>query len=58
MVYPRLSAGESYAGDWPVRDKAGRIFTAHVTLTTVLDAQGSIVGAVGVSYDVSPQRGA
>jgi PAS domain S-box-containing protein len=52
----RLGADESYAGDWPVRDKAGRIFTAYVTLTSVLDDQGSIVGAVGVSYDVSLQR--
>jgi diguanylate cyclase (GGDEF)-like protein/PAS domain S-box-containing protein len=52
----RLSADESYAGDWPVRDKAGRIFTAYVALTSVLDDQGSIVGAVGVSYDVSLQR--
>jgi diguanylate cyclase (GGDEF)-like protein/PAS domain S-box-containing protein len=52
----RLHAGDSFAGDWRLRTKAGTIFTAHVTLTTVLDENGVVVGSVGVSYDVSSQR--
>jgi diguanylate cyclase (GGDEF)-like protein/PAS domain S-box-containing protein len=53
-----LSAGESYTGDWPVRDKMGRRFIAYVTLTPVRDEHDSIVGTVGLFQDVSSQRAA
>jgi diguanylate cyclase (GGDEF)-like protein/PAS domain S-box-containing protein len=51
-----LQAGDAISGDWRVRDKAGMIFTAHVTLTTVVDGNGTVAGSVAVSYDVSSQR--
>jgi diguanylate cyclase (GGDEF)-like protein/PAS domain S-box-containing protein len=44
-----------YAGDWEVQDRAGRVFTVHVTSTVMLD-DGRPTGSLGVSYDVSARR--
>jgi PAS domain S-box-containing protein len=52
----RLLAGESFAGDWRVRNKAGTTFTAYVTLTPVLDDDDTVVANVGVSHGASRER--
>ncbi|MDB5876266.1 MAG: hypothetical protein JWQ07_5708 [Ramlibacter sp.] len=48
-------ADVQYAGDWEVQDRAGRVFTVHVTSTVMLD-DGRPTGMLGVSYDVSARR--
>ncbi|MDQ1629961.1 MAG: hypothetical protein QOI54_3705 [Actinomycetota bacterium] len=52
----RVRAGEPYAGDWRVRDKAGRIFIVAATLTPMRGDGDAVLGCVGVFYDVSVQR--
>jgi PAS domain-containing protein len=44
-----------YAGDWEVQDRAGRIFTVHVTSTVMLDG-GRPIGSLGISHDVTARR--
>jgi diguanylate cyclase (GGDEF)-like protein/PAS domain S-box-containing protein len=52
----RLIAGDSYAGDWQVRDKTGRVFTTYVTLSPIRGPRDRVIGCVGLSHDVSVQR--
>jgi diguanylate cyclase (GGDEF)-like protein/PAS domain S-box-containing protein len=51
-----VRAGQSFAGDWEVRDQDGRTFTVYLTSTPILDDSGRVVAALGVSFDVSTRR--
>lgn len=54
-ILTTLAAGLAYSGDFEVRHRDGRVFTARVTDIPVLDAAGKVVGIVGVSDEVPPQ---
>jgi PAS domain S-box-containing protein len=55
-IMDRLTRGESWAGEFPVRRKDGSTFIAFVVNSPILDAEGRLSGVVGVSTDVSEQR--
>lgn len=55
-IMERLSKGESWAGEFPVRRKDGTSFTAFIVNSPILDKSGELVGIVGVSTDVSERR--
>ena len=55
-ILDRLRRGESWSGQFRVRRKDGSTFVAEVTDTPVLDADGALVGIVGVSSDVSERH--
>jgi PAS domain S-box-containing protein len=48
-ILQRLKLGETWAGEFWVRDKAGRPFLAHVTNSPITDATGNLVGVLGTS---------
>jgi len=48
--------GESWSGELSVLRKDGSEFLAHMTDSPIRDADGQIVGVIGVSYDVTRQR--
>ncbi|NJC72069.1 PAS domain S-box protein, partial [Planosporangium thailandense] len=54
--WARVRDGETFNGDWQLRDKDGRIFTAYLTSTPIRDDSGQVVALLGVSYDVSTRR--
>ncbi|HEX8695036.1 MAG TPA: PAS domain S-box protein [Longimicrobium sp.] len=57
-ILERLARGESWSGDFLVRRRDGTAFYAHVTDTPMLDAEGRLVGIVGVSHDVTARKAA
>jgi PAS domain S-box-containing protein len=44
-----LAAGQPWCGEFPVRHKTGRLFTARISAWPVQDGTGGIVGLVGLS---------
>lgn len=55
-IFRCLEAGESWTGEFVVRDREGREFPALVTESPVFDEHGALVGLVGVSIDISEQK--
>ncbi|BCS34106.1 hypothetical protein TBR22_A33350 [Luteitalea sp. TBR-22] len=55
-IMARLARGESWAGEFPVQRRDGSAFTTFVVDSPILDADGQLVGVVGVSTDVSEVR--
>ena len=51
-----LNAGKAWSGEFEVRCKDGRMLTALVTLSPMADEQGTTVGIVGVSQDLSGRK--
>jgi PAS domain S-box-containing protein len=56
QIMQRLGAGESWSGEFLVRRRNGTSFPAHVTNSPIRDAQGEVVGVVGVSFDVTARQ--
>ena len=52
----RVTAGEVWAGEFPVRRKDGTSFPAYVTDSAIHDARGRFAGVVGVSVDISARK--
>jgi PAS domain S-box-containing protein len=52
-VFHRLQRGETWSGELLVRRRDGSEFTALVTDAPLLDANGAVVGIVGVSADLT-----
>ncbi|MGK2964698.1 MAG: sensor histidine kinase [Tepidiformaceae bacterium] len=52
-----LQSGESWAGDFVVKRRDGSTFTAQVRHSPVRDSAGELVGILGISHDVTRQRG-
>src|SRR5215203_844530 len=52
-IMSELRAGRSWSGEFVVRRKDGSIFPAMVTDTPVYDEQGTLVGIIGVSTDLT-----
>jgi PAS domain S-box-containing protein len=55
-IMERLSRGESWSGQFPVRRRDGTTFMAQVTDTPICGATGELVGVVGVSFDITERR--
>ena len=52
-IMSELRAGRSWSGEFVVRRKDGSTFPAMVTDTPVYDEQGTLVGIIGVSTDIT-----
>eukprot|EP00252_Welwitschia_mirabilis_P006836 TRINITY_DN17744_c0_g1_i1.p1 TRINITY_DN17744_c0_g1~~TRINITY_DN17744_c0_g1_i1.p1 ORF type:complete len:785 (-),score=139.45 TRINITY_DN17744_c0_g1_i1:397-2751(-) len=50
-ILNRCSSGESWKGNFPVRNKSGESFTVLATNTPFYDDDGSLVGVISVSTD-------
>lgn len=55
-IMERLRRGESWVGEFQVRDKAGRRFLARVNDSPVFDERGELIGVIGVSADVTTRK--
>jgi PAS domain S-box-containing protein len=55
-IMARVSAGESWSGEFDVRRRDGMTFPALVTDTPIFDESGSVVGVVGVSVDITERK--
>jgi diguanylate cyclase (GGDEF)-like protein/PAS domain S-box-containing protein len=55
-ILDRVTAGEVWAGEFPVRRKDGTSFPAYVTDSVIHDQQGRSAGIVGVSVDISERK--
>jgi len=55
-VMQRVAAGETWSGEFRVRNRAGREFPAFVTDAPILDAAGGLTAVVGISTDISAQK--
>lgn len=53
-IMEALSRGESWTGEFCVQHRDGTRFPARVTDIPILDANGQVVGIVGVSDDLRP----
>lgn len=53
-IVHRVSKGESWTGQFPVKNKNGERFTAVVTNTPFYDDDGTLVGIICVSNDMRP----
>lgn len=55
-IMSRLRQGHAWRGEFQVRHRSGRVFTAEVTNSPVVDHDGTIVGIIGVSVDISARK--
>jgi PAS domain S-box-containing protein len=51
-----LQVGQSWSGELPLRRKDGVVFAAQITNSPIHDAQGRLIGIVGVSADISERK--
>jgi PAS domain S-box-containing protein len=57
-VMEALRSGRSWTGEMPLHRRDGSTFPAYVIDTPVHDADGQLVGIVGVSFDLTEQKAA
>ncbi|MGB8507257.1 MAG: PAS domain S-box protein [Pyrinomonadaceae bacterium] len=55
-IMARLTAGESWSGEFTVRRRDGTTFPAMVTDTPIYDDERKLIGIVGVSVDVTERK--
>ncbi len=55
-IMARLREGESWSGEFRVRDKSGREFPVMVTDSPFLDEDGEIVGMIGTSSEITERK--
>jgi PAS domain S-box-containing protein len=55
-IMSRVAAGETWTGEFDVRRRDGSVFPAQVSDTPIQDDDGSLVGVVGVSVDITERR--
>ena len=55
-IMEELSAGRSWSGEMQLRRRDGTTFPAFVVDSPVYDEAGALVGVVGVSFDLTPQK--
>jgi two-component sensor histidine kinase len=51
-----LQQGHSWSAELPLRRKDGAVFAAQITNAPIHDAQGRLIGIVGVSADISARK--
>jgi len=56
VILQQLAKGESWSGEFLVRRRDGSSFPAWVTDTPIRDKQGALIGIIGVSTDLTPQK--
>jgi PAS domain S-box-containing protein len=56
QIHAELQQGASWSGELPLRRKDGSIFAAQITNAPIHDAQGRLIGIVGVSADISARK--
>jgi PAS domain S-box-containing protein len=49
-----LASGTPWSGDFPVRHRAGRAFSARIYRWPIRDDTGAVVGFVGLSHETGP----
>jgi len=55
-IMTHLRQGQSWSGEFQVRDRAGRAFAVSVNNDPIYDSAGHLVGIIGVSTDISESR--
>lgn len=55
-IMERLRTGEPWEGEFTARRKDGSTFSAFVTDSVVRDAEGRVIGIVGVSTDITERK--
>jgi PAS domain S-box-containing protein len=51
-----LTQGQPWSGEFAVQHSGGRVFTAEVHNTPILDPSGKMIGIIGVSSDISVRK--
>jgi PAS domain S-box-containing protein len=55
-IMSSLSAGKAWSGEFVVRRRDGTTFPALVTDTPIHDEEGTLIGTVGVSVDITERK--
>ncbi|MBD2751224.1 PAS domain S-box protein [Microvirga sp. BT688] len=55
-VMAALARGSTWSGEFTGRRRDGSTFPGHVTDAPVHDESGSLIGIVGISYDISAEK--
>ncbi|MCA1634744.1 MAG: PAS domain S-box protein [Acidobacteria bacterium] len=55
-VMSRLQAGQSWSGEFTVRRRDGATFRAFITDTPIYNTEGTMIGIVGVSRDITERK--
>ncbi len=58
QVMARVSAGDSFSGEWTMQHKDGRQFPVFVSTSAVFDESGTPTQFIGISRDASRQKAA
>lgn len=56
VIMERLRRGETWSGEFPMRRRDGTEFTALVTDAPVRAADGTLIGVIGVSFDLTEHQ--
>ena len=55
-IMAKLGAGESWAGEFLAQHRDGHTFSAFVSDTPILNAQGELVAIIGISSDITERK--
>jgi PAS domain S-box-containing protein len=55
-ILDRIRAGEMYEGDIPALRRDGAVMTVRVSNSPLVDAQGQVIGYIGISVDITEQK--
>ena len=55
-IMRRLMEGETWTGEFTVRDRDGRVFPVLVTDSPVLDEEGHLVAIIGTSMEITDRK--
>jgi PAS domain S-box-containing protein len=55
-ILTRLTKGESWSGEFPAQHRDGTIFPAQVNNSVIYNAEGELVGIIGISSDITERK--
>lgn len=55
-IMAKLAAGESWAGEFLVRNKLNQPFKVQIHNSPIVDADGKLTGIIGVSWDITKEQ--
>lgn len=55
-IFDRLTAGETWAGEYVVCHRDGHCFPVYTNKTPVYDEEGALIAVIAVSHDISESR--